>query len=55
MKKKTMYGDIHVRNMPTDFEKYPNIGCGVTGVDGRTDRRCDTAIVDLKIKVYYHP
>ena len=47
--------DIHPRNIPTNFEKNPNIGCRVTGVDGRTDRPTDrrraTAIgpVDLKI------
>ena len=47
--------DIHPRNIPTDFEKDPKIGCRVTGVDGRTDRPTDrrraTAIgpVDLKI------
>ena len=51
--------DIHPRNIPTNFEKNPNIGCRVRGVDGRTDRQTDrptdrrraTAIgpVDLKI------
>ena len=51
--------DIHPRNIPTNFEKNPNIGCRVRGVDGRTDRPTDrptdrrraTAIgpVDLKI------
>ena len=30
--------DIHPRNIPTNFEKYPNISCRVRGVDGRTDR-----------------
>ena len=30
--------DIHPRNIPTNFEKNPNIGCRVRGVDGRTDR-----------------
>ena len=48
--------DIHPRNIPTNFEKNPNIGCRVTGVDGRTDRPTDrrraTAIgpVDLKTR-----
>ena len=47
--------DIHPRNIPTNFEKNPNIGCRVRGVDGRTDRPTDrrraTAIgpVDLKM------
>ena len=47
--------DIHPRNIPTNFEKNPNIGYRVRGVDGRTDRPTDrrraTAIgpVDLKI------
>ena len=42
--------DIHPRNIPTNFENNPNIGCRVRGVDGRTDRRRATAIgpVDLK-------
>ena len=39
MKKK--YRDIHPRNIPTNFEKNPNIGCRVRGVDGRTDRPTD--------------
>ena len=45
------------RNIPTDFEKNPNIGCRVTGVDRQTDRPTDrrraTAIgpVDLKMEV----
>ena len=53
--------DIHPRNIPTNFEKNPNIGCRVRGVDGRTDRQTDrptdrrraTAIgpVDLKMAV----
>ena len=53
--------DIHPRNIPTNFEKNPNIGCRVRGVDGRTDRQTDrptdrrraTAIgpVDLKMGV----
>ena len=29
------------RNIPTNFENNPNIGCRVTGVDGRTDGRTD--------------
>ena len=29
------------RNIPTDFEKNPNIGCRVTGVDRQTDRQTD--------------
>ena len=33
--------DIHPRNIPTNFEKNPNIGCRVRGVDGRTDRPTD--------------
>ena len=33
--------DIHPRNIPTNFEKNPNIGCRVRGVDGRTDRQTD--------------
>ena len=33
--------DIHPRNIPTNFEKDPKIGCRVTGVDGRTDRPTD--------------
>ena len=32
---------IHPRNIPTDFEKNPNIGCRVTGVDRQTDRQTD--------------
>ena len=32
---------IHPRNIPTDFEKNPNIGCRVTDVDRRTDRPTD--------------
>ena len=39
MKKRSR--DIHPRNIPTNFEKDPKIGCRVTGVDGRTDRRTD--------------
>ena len=35
--------DIHPRNIPTNFEKHPNIGCRVRGVDGRTDRPTDDA------------
>ena len=52
MKKTSSY--ILPRNISTDFEKNPNIGCRVTGVDGQTDRPTDrrraTAIgpVDLK-------
>ena len=30
--------DIHPRNIPTNFEKNPNIGYLVRGVDGQTDR-----------------
>ena len=62
IKKTSSY--IHPRNIHTDFEKNPNIGCWVTDVDRRTDRptfrptdrptdrRRATAIgpVDLKIK-----
>ena len=46
--------DIHPRNIPTNFEKNPNIGCRVRGVDGRTDRQTDRRLamaigpVDLK-------
>ena len=57
-KLKKMSSYIHPRNITTDFEKNPNIGCRVTDVDRRTDRRTDgptdrrraTAIgpVDLK-------
>ena len=32
---------IHPRNIPTDFENNPNIGCRVTDVDRRTDRPTD--------------
>ena len=39
MKKRSR--DIHPRNIPTNFEKDPKIGCRVTGVDGRTDRPTD--------------
>ena len=39
MKKRSR--DIHPRNIPTDFEKDPKIGCWVTGVDGPTDRPTD--------------
>ena len=50
--------DIHPRNIPTNFEKDPKIGCRVTGVDGRTDgptdRRRAMAIgpVDLKMSKF---
>ena len=37
--KKSSY--IHQRNIPTDFEKDPKIGCQVTGVAGRTDPPTD--------------
>ena len=33
--------DIHPRNIPTNFENNPNIGCRVRGVDGWTDRQTD--------------
>ena len=51
--------DIHPRNIPTNFEKNPNIGCRVRGVDGTdrpTDRRRATAIgpVDLKTIINYN-
>ena len=39
MKKRSR--DIHPRNIPTNFEKDPKIGCRVTGVDGRTDGPTD--------------
>ena len=39
MKKTSSY--IHPRNIHTDFEKNPNIGCWVTDVDRRTDRPTD--------------
>ena len=39
MKKTSSY--IHPRNIHTDFEKNPNIGCRVTDVDRRTDRPTD--------------
>ena len=29
------------RNIPTDFENNPNIGCRVTGVDRQTDQTDD--------------
>ena len=54
--KKTSTSYFLPRNIPTDFEKNPNIGCRVTGVDRQTDRPTDrrraTAIgpVDLKRK-----
>ena len=57
-KRKKTSSYIHPRNIPTDFENNPNIGCRVTDVDRRTDRPTDrptdrrraTAIgpVDLK-------
>ena len=51
--------DIHPRNIPTNFEKNPNIGGRVTGVDGRTDRPTDrptdrrraTAIGPVELKM----
>ena len=56
IKKKSSY--IHPRNIHTDFEKNPNIGCWVTDVDRPTDlptdRRRATAIgpVDLKMCIF---
>ena len=38
-RKKSSY--ILPGNIPTDFEKNPNIGCRVTGVDRQTDRPTD--------------
>ena len=49
-----MFSYIHPRNIPTDFEIDPKIGCRVTGVDGRTDRRramvVDLIIVKIQLK-----
>ena len=36
-KNEKMSSYILPRNIPTDFEKNPNIGCRVTGVDRQTD------------------
>ena len=50
LKKKSSY--IHPRNIPTDFENNPNIGCRVTEVDRQTEMRHGKN-VDLKKHKFY--